>query len=49
MEFIKQDNKVYKIMKIEVSKELRLKDIDEEMAKLQEEKRELEKIEELSS
>ena len=44
MEFIKEDNKVFKIMKIEVSKELRLKDIDEEMAKLQEEKRELEKI-----
>lgn len=43
MEFIKEDNKVYKIIKVKIAKDLRLADIDEEIAKLQEEKTALEK------
>ena len=41
MEFITKDNKVYKIIKIEVAKDLRLRDIDEEIAKLEDEKSKL--------
>ncbi len=43
MEFKKVDNKVIKVIEIEIDKELRLESIDKEMALLQEEKDALEK------
>ncbi len=44
MEFIKEDNEVYKIIKVKVTKDNRLRDIEEEIATLQEEKEALEKV-----